>query len=121
MGKELFDSAKRTGLLTDNRKYLTGEAETILKMLYGFNDAERRSADTYRVLADYLLSPKIAVRELAIDHLIHMGAGVKFNPAWPEAERQRAAAEVNKMLEEHKLPPPLRTPQGPGTVPSPLP
>jgi hypothetical protein len=107
-GKLLFDHEKRSGILTENRKYLTGEAETILKLLYGFSVAESRSPDTYRVLADYLLSPKIAIRELAIGHLYAMGAPVKFNPAWSDAERQKAAAEVNKMVDDHKLPPPLK-------------
>ncbi len=118
MGKLLYDREKKTGLLTDNRKYLTGEAETILKMLYGFSSAESRSPDTYRVLADYLLSPKIAVRLLAIDQLYTLGAPIKFDPAWPEAERQKAAAEVNKMVDDHKLPPPLRGPAAPGAAPA---
>src|SRR5262249_50828195 len=95
----------------------TGEAETILKLLYGFSDAERRSPDTYRVLADYLLSPKIAIRELAIMHLWQMGAPVKFDTAWPDLERRKAAAEVNKQVNEHKLPP-SRNSGSPGTATS---
>jgi hypothetical protein len=110
MSKELYDPATRAGLLTENRKYLSGEAETILKLLYGFNVAELRSADTYRVLADYLLSPKVAIRELAFDQLWLMGARLKFDPTAPEAERQKIAAEVNKMVDDHKLPPPLQQP-----------
>jgi hypothetical protein len=112
MGKRLYDPEKRSGLLTLNYKYLSGEAETILKLLYGYTYAEQRSADTYRALADYLLSKKIAIRELAIRHLIHMGAPIKFNPGWTEAERKKATAEVNKLVDEHKLPPPTRAPQG---------
>jgi outer membrane biosynthesis protein TonB len=118
-GKLLFDPEKRSGFLTENRKYLTGEAETVLKLLYGFSIAELRSPDTYRVLADYLLSPRIAIRELAIGHLYAMGAPVKFNPAWSDAERQKAAAEVNKMVDDHKLPPPLKgAPGAAGAAPA---
>jgi hypothetical protein len=117
-GKLLFDPEKRSGILTENRKYLTGEAETVLKLLYGFSVAELRSPDTYRVLADYLLSPKIAIRELAIGHLYGMGAPVKFNPAWPDSERQKAAAEINKMVDDHKLPPPVKGAPGAGGAPA---
>lgn len=117
MGRQLYDVQKRTGLLTENRKYLTGEAETLLKLLYGFSSAELRSPDTYRVLADYLRSPKIAIRELAIGVLIRNGAPVKYNPAWPEIERKKAAAEVEKMVDEHKLPPQQKAPPGQGGPP----
>jgi hypothetical protein len=108
MGRRLYDPQKRAGILTKDIKATPGEAETILKMLYGFNEAERRSADTYRVLADYLLNSKIAIRELAIEDLYQLGAPIRFNPAWPDAERQKAHAEVYKLVEDHKLPPPLR-------------
>jgi hypothetical protein len=118
-GKLLYDIEKHAGLLTENRKYLTGEAETLLKLLYGFSDEELRSEYTYRVLADYLRSPKIAIRELAIGILIRNGAYVKYNPAWPDAERKKAAAEVEKMVDDHKLPPPQKAPPGaaPGASP----
>jgi hypothetical protein len=110
MGKLLYDPQTRSGLLTENRRFLTGEAETVVKLLYGFNESERRSADTYRVLADYLVSPKIAIRELAISNLYQLGAQVRYDPAWPEAEREKARAEINKRIDEHKLPPPLQGP-----------
>jgi hypothetical protein len=116
-GKQLYDLETHTGLLTENKKYLSGEAETMLKLLYGFTAAERRSPEEYRALADYLRSSKIAIRELAIDDLIQqMGANLKYNPAWPDAERKKAAAELEKMVDEHKLPPPQnsapRAPRG---------
>lgn len=112
MGKQLYDAKERTGLLVENRKYLSGEAQTVLNLLYGFTDAEQRAPETYSVLADYLLSPKIAIRELSISHLYRMGAPVKYNPAWPEPERQKAAAEVKKMVEDKKLPPPAKAAPG---------
>jgi hypothetical protein len=114
MGKMLYDAKKRSGLLTKNGKYQPAEAETVLKLLYGFNIAEIRSPDTYRVLADYMSSsPRIAIRELAVGHLLNMGAPV-VNPAWPENERQKSAIEINRLVDEHKLPPPPRSPAGTG-------
>jgi hypothetical protein len=120
MGKRLFDRKERSGLLID-ASYTAMEAETILKLLYGYTDAETRSALTYRVLADYLQSKRIAIRELAIRQLIHMGAPIKFNPGWTEPDREKAVAEVNRLVDEQKLPPkaqqgsPQRGPSGPPT------
>ncbi len=114
-GKKLYDPATRSGLLTKDRKYRSGEAEIVLKLLYGSNEAERRSPDTYRVLADYLLNDRIAIRELAYGQLYQMGVStLKYNPGWPETERKKAADEVNKMVDEHKLPPPIKPPPGQG-------
>jgi hypothetical protein len=96
------------------RKYRPGEAQILATLLHDFNDESRQSKETYETLAAYLASDQVAIAELAIWHLRRLGLGaVKlpgFNAAFPEEGkdgREAAAAEVRKLIEDGKLPPPL--------------
>jgi hypothetical protein len=105
--KVLYDPAKKTGLLT--QKYRPREAEIIVTLLHDFDDTARRTPETYELLAQYLLSEKVAIAELAYYQLHRLCGGVKlppFNAAWPRDQRQPAAEAITNLVKDGKLPPP---------------
>jgi hypothetical protein len=107
-GKQLFDAATKTGLLLRGQKYRVTEAETIFTLLHDFPDTDRDKRETYELLANELLSDKVAIAELAYWHLSRLAPGVKlppFNPAWPKEDRRAAKADILKLIEDGKLPP----------------
>jgi hypothetical protein len=117
-GRRMFDPKERSGLLTEKGKFRRAEAEIIVRLLHYYDAAECRNPDTFRVLADYLTSDKLAIRELAYWHLAQLSAGVKlppFNPTLPPEECARFAAAVNKLIDAGELPPAARKTPKPGT------
>jgi hypothetical protein len=120
-GKLLYDPKTQTGLLRAGQKYRSGEAKTLFVLLHRFSPEAEQSRETYELLAQELLSDKVAIAELAYWHLWHLtrGKGVSlppFNAAAPLDERKPVAAEVNKLIADNKLPP---RPQGSGEERSP--
>jgi hypothetical protein len=121
--KILYDPKTKTGLLMAMQKYRPKEAERLSILLHDFTDEARRSPETYELLGQYLLSDKVAIAELAYWHLRHLAGGIKlppFNAALPKDLRQPVADEVEKLIKDGKLPPPLPPPPGagaPGTKP----
>jgi hypothetical protein len=138
-GPKLYDEKNNSGLLLSDREYRSREAEAIFRLLHDFNEEEKANPETYDLLANYLLSEKVAIAELARYHLLRLsrGFGIKlasldrFNAAIPRdaPERQLAAKEVRDKINEGLLPPrtagrsgagtsiPPKT--GPGSVPKP--
>ena len=111
-GNFLYDPKTRGGILTENRKFQPGEAATLVELLHDFSADRRRDPETFRVLASKLQSDKHAVRELAYYHLVWMSTPVKlpdYNPGWPAEDRDKAAQEVNKLIDAKRLPPPIGT------------
>jgi hypothetical protein len=109
-GTLLYDEKKRSGILTASNRYKPGEAEIILVLLHDFSVEAADSRETYELLADYLISDRKAIAELAYWHLYHLSQGtVKlpiFNAGMPRALREEAAKEVHKLIDTGKLPPP---------------
>ena len=114
-GLLLFDEQHQTGLLLADNKYTPREAQTIFTLLHDFSEEERGNPETYELLANRLLSDKVAIAELARWHLwrLSRASGVKlpslyeFNAAVPRdaAQRQNAAREVKQKIREGILPP----------------
>lgn len=109
------DGAKEVRRLLMERYRLTGEdADTALRLLRGFTDAEKKRPETIDRLVEALASPAVAVRELAIMNLLTdvdpESAGnnglSRFDAGGPEENREtavrawkRRADEVKKKLE----------------------
>jgi hypothetical protein len=107
-GRQLYDTDTRAGLLTATLKYRSGDAKKIFELLHDFKDGERNDPATFRALAEYLHDQHVAIAELAWWHLQRLAQGVKlprFNAASPRDLREKACAEVLKLVEEGKLPP----------------
>jgi hypothetical protein len=89
-------------------QYSKVQANTILRLLFGFTEEERAEPVTYELLIGYLGHSKLAVRELARWHLFRMapaGRDIAYDAAAPAAERQRAVAAWRALVPEGKLPP----------------
>jgi hypothetical protein len=92
-------------LLIDRLHYSAAQAETILQLLHSPFAADQ--PETYETLIAYLYHKKLAIRTLALWHLTRLvpgGAAIAYDPAAPEAERARAAAEWKKLIPSGQLP-----------------
>jgi hypothetical protein len=119
-GNRLYNEKDKTGVLMATMKYRSTDAAVILALLHDFNDDDRKSPETFDLLADYLKSKHVAIAELAWWHLARLAAGVKlpaFNPTAPLEFREKASDEVKKLIKEGKLPPPEAPPAGGPTAP----
>ncbi len=118
-GPKLYDEKNQTGVLLANKEYKSKEAEAIFVLLHDFNEDDRYNPERYELLANYLLSDKVAIAELARWHLwrLSRSMGVKlasldeFNAAFPKdaPQRQNAAKEVKDKIREGVLPPADKT------------
>jgi hypothetical protein len=89
-------------------KYSAVQANTVLRLLFGFTEEERAEPATYELLIGYLKHSKLPVRELARWHLFRMapaGRHIRYDAAAPAAERQRAYDAWRALVPEGKLPP----------------
>jgi hypothetical protein len=105
-GNQLYDPKKKTGMLI--KRYESKEAETILVLLHDFSDSDRQDKTTYYALVGYLKSTKIAIRELALWHLLRLCGPnrpeMPFDPAGPPDQREKVADEWKKLIDTGKLP-----------------
>jgi hypothetical protein len=106
--KKLYDREKRTGMLVTEKKYRQIEAETILDLLHDFSEDLTKKPETYAFLIDSLRNEKLAIRELAVWHLMRLAPWVKvnYNPAGGPEQRQAAYEMWKKVIPDGKLPPP---------------
>jgi hypothetical protein len=106
--KVLYDEKAKTGLLLDKR-YRQSEAETIVQLLHPLLADHLTKVETYEALAQYLQHRKVAIAEMSFWHLVWLSGGVKlpqgFNAAMPQEERERYAAEIQKLIAKKLLPP----------------
>jgi hypothetical protein len=107
-GKAVYDPKAQAGALVD-KKFKTREAATVADLLYDFPERVAQSPETYQLLLGMMSQEgRVALRELAWWHLARMAQPVKlpeYNAAWPADKRRAAVADVQKLLDERKLPP----------------
>jgi hypothetical protein len=107
-GKALYDPKAQTGALID-KKFKPREAATVVDLLYDFSERVAQAPETYQLLLGMMgQEGHPALRELAWWHLARMAQPVKlpdYNAAWPQDKRRAAVADVQKLIDERKLPP----------------
>ena len=103
---KLYDRKKKTGLLVD-RGYKANEAEMVVDLLHPLGDSVRRERETFEFLVRLLRHDRLALRELAYQHLIFLAPGQKidYNAAGTAAQRERGQAAWKKLIDDGKLPP----------------
>ncbi len=88
--------------------YPKASGKTVVHLLFGFDAHERSQPQTYELLIEDLKHKQLAVRELAQWHLVRLapaGKDIAFDAAAPEATRQAAIAQWEKLIPAGKLPP----------------
>jgi hypothetical protein len=115
--RRLHDEKTGTGALVvrpdGGPRYVRGEAQNILEMLFDYSDEDRSNPDTFLFLADKLGSTKVAIAELAYWHLRRMSVPEKlpdFNAGKAISERRRVAEAVRRMVTAGTLPPRPKAP-----------
>jgi hypothetical protein len=111
-GRALYhDEGKmKSGVLVE--KLGEKDGEKVFTLLHDFNPKDLTEG-TFRLLAFYLRSDRLAVRTLAYWHLARLSVGASvpaaammYNPADPSRQRREDAAAVwQQLVEDKKLPP----------------
>jgi len=101
---QLFDiKDRKSGILLD-KKYTPNESAIVVSLLHDFDEVRLQQPETYVTLADYLMSNKMAIRELAYFHLVHLSTGLKtippYNAAWDPEKRGRAAEQWKELAKD---------------------
>lgn len=112
LGREPGQAQKLYARLVANKKLTQVQARDVLHLLFGFDEEERRSPDTYSVLLTYLGHKNQAIRALAYWHLVRLapaGKGIGFDAAAPEAQRREALRRWHALIPEGRLPPRPKT------------
>jgi hypothetical protein len=115
---KLYDEKTQMGLLR-SKGYTAHDAEIIVTLLHTFKSDDRRSPETFELLADYLRSKKVCVATLAYWHLLRMSFPEKLPPfdgTMPLERREEVSQQVKDMVAKKKLPPMPRgeAPKAPG-------
>jgi hypothetical protein len=108
LGREPGQVKKLQARLAETKKLTEVQIRNLLQLLFGFDDEERMSPDTYAVLLTYLGHKNQGVRALAHWHLVRLapvGKDIAFDPAGPEQQRQMAIARWHALIPEGQLPP----------------
>ncbi len=108
MGHEPGQTEKVFATLMKERKYTPVQAKTLIHLLYGPTDQQRREPATYEVLIKLLEHSKVAVREVARWHLVRLapaGKKIGYDAAAPEAQRQKAVEQWRALIPAGQLPP----------------
>lgn len=94
--------------LIEEAKFPPHEAEIILNLLHSFGEADLARPETYEALIDYLGSDRLAVRSLAVWHLIRLvpeGKKFGYNALASKEDRDKAIKQWQTLIPSGKLPP----------------
>jgi hypothetical protein len=104
-GKRLYNIKTKSGLLlSSGQEYRPSQAQAIYVLLHDFTVEASTKPETYDLLANYLMSDKVAIAELARWHLVRLPLTNKiaelreFNATAPPEDRERAAAAVRRAV-----------------------
>lgn len=84
------------------------QAKTALQLLHSFDGENLARPETYELLIEYLLHPKLPARELARWHLYRLvpaGRNIPYDANGSEADRQKAYEAWKQLIPDGKLPP----------------
>jgi hypothetical protein len=111
MGREPGQVAKLYQAFVEDEKYSKVHAKTIVQLLFGFNDADRKSPATYDLLIPALNHSQLAVRHLVYWNLVRLvpeGMDIGYDAAASEADRKKAIEQWRQLVPEGKLPQPAK-------------
>lgn len=98
--KKVQDAASKLGLSKT-------AVESMLHLLLGFNEQERRLPATYQLLIEGLNHSRLPVRELSYWHLVHLvpeGQKIAYDAAGPVDQREAAIAAWRKLVPPGQIP-----------------
>jgi hypothetical protein len=92
--------------LVKGRGFEPKQAEAAIALLNGFTDRRLLEPETYELLIGYVKNSHLGIRQLAYWHLNRLVKDnkIKYDPAGPAAERERAFKEWKKLVPDGKLP-----------------
>jgi hypothetical protein len=82
-------------------------AEVVVQLLHSFDETDLARPATYETLIDYLLSDKLAIRQLAhwhLERLVPAGKDIAYDVAGPAEERQQGYEKWKKLIPSGHLP-----------------
>jgi hypothetical protein len=110
IGREPGQLTKLYTYLTKEKKYTPVQGRTVVQLLRGFDDADRKEPNLYQLLIDGLeFSPLVSIRELANWHLQRLapaGQKIVYDAAADQESRSKAATEWRRLIPDGQLPPP---------------
>ena len=95
-------------MLHESKRYSKEKAEIILKLLHSVSEADAARPETYQQLLGYLNHDNLAIRELALWHLVLLapqGASIPYDPASDAEKRKPAVEQWQRLIPPGKLPP----------------
>jgi hypothetical protein len=95
--------------LTKTRDYTPVQARTIIQLLKGFDDDDRKEPLIYQLLIDALEFARLPIRELAhwnLERLAPAGQSIAYDAAATDAIRRQALLQWRQLIPDGQLPPP---------------
>jgi hypothetical protein len=108
LGSDPAHDVKFYHLLVDEKKMSPAHAEIIADLLHTPGEADIGRPELYETLIEYLKHERLGIRELAkwhLNRLVPAGRTIKYDPAGPPEERERAYQQWKKLIPDGKLPP----------------
>jgi hypothetical protein len=113
IGRRPGQLAKLYDFLTKEKKHSPVQARTIMQLLRGFDDDDRKEPHIYQLLIDGMEhSSLVSIRQLAHWHLERLapaGQKIAFDAAANQQSRSQAASEWRQLIPDGQLPPPPKT------------
>jgi hypothetical protein len=109
IGRQPGQITKLFEFLTKERKFTPVQGRTIIQLLRGFDDDDRKDPVLYQLLIDGLEFAPLPIRELAhwhLDRLAPAGQSIHYDAGASQEERSKAAAAWRKLIPDGCLPPP---------------
>jgi hypothetical protein len=83
------------------KNYKDAQAQTVLELLHGYNEDDWTNPGTRAAVVDYLMSDKLAIRQLThflLASLIPEGRKIPYDPAGDSDQRERGYTEWRKVV-----------------------
>jgi hypothetical protein len=98
-------------MLQEKKGFSKEKAQIIMSLLHVFSPEDRANPKTYETLISYLDHDNLAIRELALWHLIQLTPpnllkNIRYDPAEDGDKRKAGVEQWKKLLADRQLPPP---------------
>jgi hypothetical protein len=109
IGRQPGQIAKLYDYLTKEQKLTPVQGRTVVQLLRGFDEDDRKDPHLYQLLIDGLEFAPLPIRELAHWHLERLapaGQKIVYDAAASQEARSKAAAQWRQLIPDGQLPPP---------------